>query len=253
LLDNELGEHIIRQIEVIRDEILGSNNAQYKEASKTGIICPYRKQVTETNMLIGKDELEVDTSNKVFKQHGTNIGDLIRYIQYNSFDNAVIESKKVSVFDLLYSEYSEKLLNYRTHKKRVSEYESENLMYGVIEEVLSLPKYNSFKCVLHVPLKYIVKDFNGLKSEESKFAQNPWTHVDFLIFNKLDKDPELVVEVDGHEFHRNNEKQRARDSMKDKILEHINLPILRVATNESGERERLIRKLDEIINLSAQI
>jgi very-short-patch-repair endonuclease len=298
-IDNEKGWYNIRQIEVIRDEILGSNNAQYKEASKTGIICPYRKQVTETNRLIGKDELEVDTvhkfqgrekntiifstvanelnsfiddanlinvavsraikelivvtSNKVFKQHGTNIGDLIRYIQYNSFDNAVIESKKVSVFDLLYSDYSEKLLNYRTHKKRVSEYESENLMYGVIEEVLNLPKYNSFKCVLHVPLKYIVKDFNGLKAEESKFAQNPWTHVDFLIFNKLDKEPVLVVEVDGHEFHRNNEKQRARDFMKDKILEHINLPILRVATNESGERERLIRKLDEIINLSAQI
>lgn len=176
-IDNEKGWYNIRQIEVIRDEILGQNNARYKEASKIGIICPYRKQVTETNKLIGKGELEVDTvhkfqgrekntiifstvanelnpfiddanlinvavsravkelivvtSNKVFKQHGTNIGDLIRYIQYNSFESAVIESKKVSVFDLLYSEYSEKLLNYMRHKKRVSEYESENLMYSV--------------------------------------------------------------------------------------------------------------------------
>lgn len=295
-IDSRKGLYNIRQIEVIRDEILGQNCARYMEASKTEIICPYRKQVTETNRLIGKGELEVDTvhkfqgrekntiifstvaneinefiddpnlinvavsravkefivvtSNKVFKQHGTNIGDLIRYIQYNSFDSAVIESQKVSVFDLLYSEYSEKLLNYMRNKKRVSEYESENLMYSVIEDVLRLPKYNSFKCVLHVPLKYIVKDVNGLKAEERKFAQNPWTHVDFLLFNKLDKEPVLVVEVDGHEHHRNNEKQRTRDSMKDKILEQIGLPILRVATNESGERERLIQMLDEVINIS---
>jgi superfamily I DNA and/or RNA helicase len=298
-IDNEKGWYNIRQIEVIKDEILGQSNAQYKEASKIGIICPYRKQVTETNRLIGKSQLEVDTvhkfqgrekntiifstvaneinnfiddanlinvavsravkelivvtSNKVFRQHGTNIGDLIRYIQYNSFDNAVIESKKVSVFDLLYSEYSEKLLSYMTHKKRVSEYESENLMYSVIEEVLVIPKFSSFKCVLHVPLKYIVKDFSRLNIEEKNFAQNPWTHVDFLIFNKLDKEPVLVVEVDGHKYHNNNEKQRVRDAMKDKILEQINLPILRITTNESGEKEKLIKKLEEVISLSGQI
>jgi very-short-patch-repair endonuclease len=97
------------------------------------------------------------------------------------------------------------------------------------------------------PLKYIVKDFNGFKTEERKFVQNPWTHVDFLIFKKLDKEPVLVVEVDGHEYHRNNEKQRARDDMKDKILDYISLSILRVATNESGERERLIQMLDKVI------
>jgi superfamily I DNA and/or RNA helicase len=296
-VDNEKGWYNIRQIEVIKDEILGQNKDKYKEVNKIGIICPYRKQVTETNKLIGTIELEVDTvhkfqgrekntiifttvandinpfvddanlinvavsravnelivvtSNKVFKQHGTNIGDLIRYIEYNSFDENIIESQKISVFDLLYSEYSHKLLKYMTSSKGVSEYKSENLMYGVIEEVLSLPEFCSFKCVLHVPLKSIVKDFSKLKSEEKNFAQNPWTHVDFLIFNKLDKEPVLTVEVDGHEFHRNNEKQRIRDAMKDKILEQVSLPMLRVATNESGEREKLIEKLNKVVNMSA--
>lgn len=292
-IDNEKGWYNIRQIEVIKDEILGQNKAKYKETSKIGIICPYRKQVSETNKLIGKPELEVDTvhkfqgrekntiifttvandinpfvddanlinvavsravkelivvtSNKVFKQHGTNIGDLIRYIEYNSFDESVIESQKISVFDLLYSEYSDKLLKYMTASKVVSEYKSENLMYRVIEDVLSFPDFSSFKCVLHVPLKSIVKDFSTLNVEEKNFAQNPWTHVDFLVFNKLDKEPVLAIEVDGHEYHRNNEKQTIRDEMKDNILAQVSLPLLRIATNESGEKERLIDMLKSVV------
>lgn len=294
--DDEKGWYNLRQIEVIRDEIIDGNKYKYQDCSKVGIICPYRKQVTETNKSIKKSGMEVDTvhkfqgrekdtiifttvvndinpfvddanlinvavsravkelivvtSNKVFKQHGTNIGDLIRYIEYNSSEEAVVESEKISVFDLLYSEYSDKLLKMMTSNKQVSEYKSEILMYSVIDEVLNMDEFSSFKCVMHIPLNSIVKDFTILNSEEKSFAQNPWTHVDFLIFNKLDKEPVLVVEVDGHEYHKNNEKQQRRDAIKDKILEQINLPILRIVTNESGEKERLIKALDRIIKQS---
>lgn len=296
--DNEKGWYNIRQIEVIKDEIIDQYKDKYKNCSEVGIICPYRKQVTETNKYIGKSEIEIDTvhkfqgrekntiifttivndinpfvddanlinvavsravkefivvtSNKVFKQHGTNIGDLIRYIEYNSLEDAVVESQKVSVFDLLYSEYSDKLLKIMTSSKHVSNYKSENLMYSVIDEVLKLPEFSSFKCVIHIPLNSIVKDFTILKLEEKSFAQNPWTHVDFLIFNKLDKEPILVVEVDGHEYHKNNEKQQRRDAIKDKILEQINLPILRIITNESGEKEKLISMLNSIVKQSGE-
>ena len=292
---DEKGWYNLRQIEVIRDEII---DAQYPDCSEVGIISPYRKHVTETNRLIRKSELEVDTvhkfqgrekntiifttvandltpfvddanlinvavsravkelivvtSNRLFKQHGTNIGDLIRYIEYNSLEGTVIESQKISVFDLLYSDYADKLLKMMTSSKYVSEYKSENLMYSVIEEVLAYPEFSSFKCVIHIPLNSIVKDLSILNFHERSFAENPWTHVDFLIFNKLDKEPVLVVEVDGHEYHRNSEKQLYRDALKDKILGRINLPILRIATNESGEKEKLIKMLDQVVKLSAE-
>ncbi len=192
------------------------------------------------------------TSNKLFKQHGTNIGDLTRYIEYNSLDADIIESPKVSVFDLLYSEYSDKLLKIMSSSKHVSEYKSENLMYSVIEEVLNYPEYISFKCVIHIPLNSIVKDFTNLNDVQKVFAKNPWSHVDFLIFSKLDKEPVLVVEVDGYEYHANNKEQKRRDAVNDKILEQIKLPILRVATNESGEKEKLIKMLDLIIKKSGE-
>ena len=89
--------------------------------------------------------------------------------------------------------------------------------------------------------------------EEKGFAQNPWSHVDFLIFNRLDKEPVLVVEVDGHEYHKNDDKQPGRDAIKDKILKKINLPILRIATNESGEKERLIEALNRVVKRSGEI
>ncbi|MDD4321747.1 MAG: DUF2726 domain-containing protein [Acidaminococcaceae bacterium] len=92
-----------------------------------------------------------------------------------------------------------------------------------------------------------------LNQEERKFAQNPWTHVDFLIFNKLDKEAVLAVEVDGYAYHQNNETQSERDTLKDKILQQINLPVLRVATNESGEREKLIKMLEEVVEESGEI
>lgn len=288
------GWYNVRQIEVIKDEIIAVQEQRYGDCSEVGIISPFRMHVTETNQRITYPALEVDTvhrfqgrekktiifptvankissfiddpnlinvavsravdelvvvtSDKLYKQQGSQLGDLIRYIEYNSFDN-VIESQKVSVFDLLYTEYSEMLLKYRNKGKRVSEYQSENLMYAVIEEVLAFPEFKSFKCVIHIPLNAMVIDYSNLTVEEKKFARNPWSHVDFLIFNKLDKEALLAVEVDGVMFHH-HDKQRQRDALKDSILSKSNLPLLRVATNESGEKEKLIAKLMEIIKQS---
>ncbi|PJI09229.1 MULTISPECIES: AAA domain-containing protein [Clostridium] len=288
----------LRQIEVIRDEIINTNKARYGDCSSVGIICPYKKQAVDAKRYFQNSNIEIDTvhkfqgrekdtvifstvvndinsfvddenlinvavsravkefiivtSSKLFKRHGSNIGDLIRYIQYNSLENAVVESQKISVFDLLYSKYSNKLLKIMSLAKNVSEYKSENLMYSVIEEVLNYPQYASFRCVLHIPLNSIVKDLTKLNNEEKAFIQNPWTHVDFLIFNKLDKEPVLVVEVDGYEYHMNSSEQRRRDTVKNKILREIDLHILRVATNESGEKEKLIEMLDRIIKESGE-
>ena len=57
----------------------------------------------------------------------TNYGDLTRYIEYNNFE--VIQSQVYSVFDMLYQGYAEQRRAYLQKHKRVSEYDSENLMY----------------------------------------------------------------------------------------------------------------------------
>ena len=54
-------------------------------------------------------KLYVVVANGFEDQVGTNIGDLIRYIKYNNFE--VIDSQIYSAFDLLYTNYSEKLIS----------------------------------------------------------------------------------------------------------------------------------------------
>ncbi|MCB2308604.1 DUF2726 domain-containing protein [Clostridium estertheticum] len=180
----------------------------------------------------------------------TNIGDLIKYIQYNNFE--IINSNISSVFDFLYSNYSKKLLEILNKNKRVSEFASENLMNMVIEKVLCQEKFKFLDVVLHQPLKMLIKDTSKLTEIEHKFVKNILTHTDFIIFNKLDKMPVLVVEVDGYAFHANNKVQLERDKMKDEILTKYNIPILRISTNGSGEELKLSNKLSEVLKPNSE-
>lgn len=181
------------------------------------------------------------------KNANSNIGDLVRYIEYNNFK--VVNSNIYSVFDLLYRSYSKHLLKVTKNKRKVSEYESENLMNFIIEKVLALPEFHNLDHVMHQPLKMLIRNPEKLNEKECQFAMNILTHTDFVIFNKMDKMPVLVVEVDGYAFHANNPKQLERDKMKDTILQKYGIPILRIKTNESGEEERLRNKLFQILNL----
>lgn len=187
-------------------------------------------------IVVVSDNEEIDNSN---------IGDLVRYIQYNNFE--VINSNIYSVFDLLYRHYSKRLFAFMKKRKKVSDFYSENLMNAVIEKVLNLPEFRNLNHVMHQPLKMLIRNPEKLDDNECRFTMNVLTHTDFVIYNKLDKMPVLVVEVDGYTFHVNNPKQLERDKMKDTILEKYGIPILRFKTNESEEESRLRNKLSQIL------
>lgn len=191
------------------------------------------------------DQLVVVVADGSEDWKGTNLGDLVKYINYNNFE--IIESQIYSVFDLLYSSYSDKLLEVLKNSKQVSAFKSENLINSVIEKILSEDSYNNLDYVLHQPLRMLIKDTEKLTESEGKYAMNVLTHTDFVIFNRLDKQPVLVVEVDGHAYHANNPKQLERDKMKDSILGKYDIPILRLKTTGSGEEEVLRGRLEEVI------
>ena len=97
--------------------------------------------------------LLVVTGNEQSKER--NITDLIKYIQYNNFD--VVESRIYSVFDYLYKQYTEERMAYLQKYKKVSEYDSENLVYTLIREIISDNKYASLDVVCHFPLNMLIK------------------------------------------------------------------------------------------------
>ncbi len=173
-----------------------------------------------------------------------NMKDLVTYMKYNNLQ--IEQSRLYSIFDMLYQSYAPYLEGYMKKVQKVSEYKSENLMNTVIEKVLSAKGYSHLAKVLHLSLNRMIRETDLLDDKELKFVQNPSAHVDFLIYNKINKQAVLAVEVDGVAFHENNPVQLQRDKLKDGIMYKYNIPIIRFATNSSGEEERLLSKLKEI-------
>ncbi len=177
-------------------------------------------------------------------ENDSNISDLIKYIEYNNF--SIVQSELNSIFDLLYKGYEEERAKIIRKSGKVSAFDSENLMFGLIKQVLADEKFLKYDVIIHFPIKQLIKDFSKLDEEETKYASNPLTHIDFLIYNKLGKTPVLGIEVDGFEYHKDGTKQADRDKMKDQILAKYNFPILRFRTNESSEKVKLTNKLNEL-------
>ena len=172
----------------------------------------------------------------------SNMGDLISYIRYNNYQ--VIKSDIYSVFDLLYKQYTEARIAYLKKHRRISEYDSENLMYGAICDLLKKRSHLSLNVICHQPLNMLIRDPRLLSDDECRYAMNTATHLDFLIYNRISKEPVLAIEVDGFHFHKPGTVQYHRDRMKDNILKLYNIPLLRLPTNGSGEIELIAAELD---------
>lgn len=167
-----------------------------------------------------------------------NIYDLLGYIKYQQ--GTIIESKLSSIFDYLFSQ-----IENQQHKvKGVSAYESENLTYNLIERISKkYPELSHIKALCNYPLRYVIRDFAGLTEEEIKYASHPSTHIDFLIINRVTKEPLLSIETDGYSYHNEKTEQYRRDRMKDNILEKYGLPLLRLSTVGYGEEDRIVEAL----------
>ena len=179
------------------------------------------------------------------RNDSTNYGDLTRYILYNNCE--VVNSTVYSVFDLLYKGYAAQRQAYLKKHKRVSDYDSENLLYTVIEKLLRKEPFSSVDCAVHVSVNHLIRDYTLLTDEEAAYARNPLTHVDFLLFRRVDKSPLLAVEVDGTAFHAAGSVQAQRDAKKNRIFERCGIPLLRLRTDGSGEALRMEQALQQAL------
>ncbi len=167
----------------------------------------------------------------------SNIQDLIAYIQYHNFE--VVDSKLYSVFDLLYQQYTQQRVEFLKKHKNVSEFDSENIMYGYLVDLLHELPDLSLKISCHHPLRQLIRDSELLTDEEFRYAFNVNTHLDFFIYNEITKQPVLAIEVDGVKFHQEGTRQHERDLLKNSILEKYGIRLLRLPTNGSEELKKV--------------
>lgn len=183
------------------------------------------------------------TDHEFLIKKGKDIGDLIRYIQYSTLDENIIESNIVSVFDLLYQKYSSKLIPLKAKMDQSARYKSEEAINVLLDEIFKEPKYNRYIYVRQMLLRNLLNNVDLLTPDELKFVNNR-ASLDFVVYYRQDKACALVIEVDGFTYHENNPEQLRRDALKDSILAKYEVPILRLATNGSSERERIQKVLE---------
>ncbi len=176
-----------------------------------------------------------------------NIEDLIEYIKYINKDHMNEEIRVESIFDLLYSQYKEERKKFLKNTTKISRYDSENIFNVLLSEVIK--DYQFLDIAFQYPLKLLIKNKDLLKPfpDLMKFAANNWTHLDFIVYNKITKRPILAIEVDGYSTHAKDSKQIVRDTKKDKILDLYDFPLLRLSTKGSQENIKIREMLDKIL------
>ena len=69
-----------------------------------------------------------------------------------------------------------------------------------------------------------------MDEKEKTFAANSLSHVDFLLYNSMTKQPLKIIEVDGWHYHKDSVVQQSRDDLKDNILMKYGLTPIRLST-----------------------
>lgn len=182
--------------------------------------------------------------------HGTNIGDLIRYICYTTDPaETIVKGSICSVFDLLYKEYNKAFIQFILLKKNVKGSAAELIIDKLLSEniLLNNMQFSSIDMVREYRLRDLIQDFQLFSEDEIGFIRNN-SRIDFLLYNKIDKSPVLAIEVDGVSFH-DKELQQKRDSKKNHILKTIGLPLLRLSTDGHSEEKRIIESLSVAMGL----
>ena len=189
------------------------------------------------------EQFVIVTDKKLFNQEGNDIKALIKYIKYNELDSEIVESQIVSVFDLLYKEYSHKLDKLNRSLLYRSKFKSENIMDTILYNEFKKNDYKDYCYDREMVLRSFFKTIDNLNEEEKEYVNNG-ARIDFVIYDNMNNKPVLFIEVDGFEYHKNNPKQLEKDKLKDSIAQKNGIDILRFETGgEHYDQEKIISEI----------
>ena len=171
------------------------------------------------------------------------IRDLVGYIRYHNPGEEVADSAVVSVFDLLYRAYSQYLRPLAARLRKELKYPSEDIICTVLHDIIAEQRYAHMTVSSQVLLRNLLSDLGRLTPAQRAYIQHR-ASVDFVVYNRITNQPLLAIEVDGFAFHENRPDQRARDALKDEILDAHQMPLLRLPTTGSREHEQIRQALD---------
>ncbi|MFD3744029.1 AAA domain-containing protein [Nocardia sp. NPDC058633] len=176
----------------------------------------------------------------------SNLRDLIGYIGYRNPSSPVFDSSIVSVFDLLYRDYSARLRPLISRIRRRSRFLSQDIIATVLEELVQEENYLGLGIRAEVLVRNLLPDTTKLTAAGARYVNNR-ASFDFVVFNRVTRRWVCAIEVDGFEYHENDPVQLARDALKNRICVKYRIPLLRLPTTGSAEIPRIRAALDRVL------
>ena len=172
---------------------------------------------------------------------------LIDYVRFQN-PSQVTESGVLSVFDLLYKEYSERLNEFASRVHGDSRYKSENIVWTLLNDILAEPTYGLLEVVSQVRLRDLLPNFDRLNERQREFARSV-SAIDFAVYHKVSRRMLLAVEVNGTRFHEDSPEQQVRDELKAQIVGIYGADMLVLRTNDSNIESKVRDRLDRVLML----
>jgi len=153
----------------------------------------------------------------------------------NSRNNSNLASQKIDLTKETLPFYKKAYLLTNTEKK----------FYFILFEILG-NDYLIFSKVRIADLVYLPK---GISNSDFHHYQNKVKskHVDFVICDKENIKPLLVIELDDSSHLRADRIDR--DLLVDKVFENAKLPILHHKVVDNYDKENLLRNINELMNI----
>lgn len=172
---------------------------------------------------------------------------LIDYVRFQN-PSQVTESGVLSVFDLLYKEYSERLNEFASRVHGDSRYKSENIVWTLLNDILAEPAYGLLEVVSQVRLRDLLPNLDRLNERQKQFACSV-SAIDFAVYHKVSRRMLLAVEVNGTRFHEDSPEQQVRDELKAQIVGIYGADMLVLRTNDSNIESKVRDRLDRVLML----
>ena len=194
----------------------------------------FGKELINVAVSRAKDKFVLVADAKFFKNYDENMKNLVEYIEIYG---EKIPDKTVCIFDNLYKQIP-------TYKQTIKGLDNpyEEKIYELVKQYVE--KHNQYKFTHKLPLAEFATDKKFLEENpELKDFILRNSHLDFSIYTASINKPIVAIEVDG-EKHKESE-QRIRDAKKERILKHMEIPLLRVPSKNAWDLEEFEEKIKE--------
>lgn len=175
--------------------------------------------------------------------------DLMDYMRYQDPLSAPRRSEVVSVFDLLYQHYSQRLDAFASRLRGEMEFRSEDIVWTLLREMLEEARYDELEVIPQVLIRHLLPSLSGLTEEQATYVRNR-SSLDFVVYRRVSRKVLLAVEVNGTAYHEHRPDRRAKDELKLQIMDLANIPLVTLRTTDTGVEERLRLALDEALRQS---